>query len=119
MASPTQVKGQWAEAESVKYLQAKGWRIVERNFFTQFGELDIVAYDKDTLVFVEVKSFDYPYQGTDPAENVHYGKQRKLIKTAKVYLTRLKRHPFCRFDVITLIRYPELRLEHHVGAFHA
>jgi putative endonuclease len=119
MPGPTQVIGALGETEAAGYLQGAGFRIEARNFFTPFGELDIVAWDGETLVFVEVKAFEWPLRGGGPAENVHYNKQRKIAKAAGVYLKRMKKHPYCRFDVVTVIRNPILKLEHYVGAFTA
>lgn len=119
MPGPTQLIGALGESEAAEFLQSAGFRIEARNFFTTFGEIDIVAWDKETLVFVEVKAFEWPLRGGDPAENVHYNKQRKIVKAARVYLSRKKKHPYCRFDVVTVIRNPTLKLEHYVGAFTA
>ncbi len=104
MPAPTQAFGAWGESEAVRFLEKAGYRIEARNFFTRLGELDIVAWDKDTLVFVEVKAFDYAMPSSHPGDNVHASKQRKLIKTATLYLNKFKQQPpLCRFDVITLI----------------
>ena len=117
MPGPTQIIGALGEDEAATYLQSAGYSIEARNFFTPFGELDLVAWHGETLVFVEVKAFEWPLRGGDPAENVHWNKQRKLVKAATLYLSKKKKHPFCRFDVITIIRHPTLKLVHYVGAF--
>ena len=119
MPGPTQIIGALGEDEAADYLQSAGYHIEARNFFTPFGELDLVAWDGETLVFVEVKAFEWPLRGGSPADNVHWNKQRKLVRAATLYLAKKKKHPFCRFDVITIIRNPILKLEHYVGAFTA
>lgn len=92
--------GQQAERLAEKYLIKKGWYVVARNFATSVGEIDRIMCDQNTLVFVEVRlRIDKCAQ-----ESVTWAKQRKLIKTAHVFL---KKHPsFCewpmRFDVIAM-----------------
>lgn len=66
-----------------------GYKIEERNYKNIIGEIDIIAYDKDTLCFVEVKT----KSGSDfgmPEEMVNSKKQRKIIKTAQLYLLEKK-----------------------------
>jgi putative endonuclease len=110
--------GDWGEAEAARHLETKGYLIVGRQVRTGLGEIDLVALDRETLVFVEVKALErIPDDGVDPAENVHRRKQRRLGLAARAYLAGLDREPYCRFDVVTLVREPALRVEHHAGAF--
>lgn len=109
--------GAWGEDLAAQHLQSCGMTVLERNVRSSFGELDIVAQDGDTLVFVEVKAFEQLALGADPAENVHRAKQRRIGRCALQYLTRFQREPLCRFDVVTVVRAPQFRLEHHAGAF--
>lgn len=109
--------GDWGEAEAARHLEAKGLRIVGRQVRTGLGEIDLVAFDGETLVFIEVKALRRALGGVDPAENVHAGKRRRLGLAARAYLAGMDREPFCRFDVVTLVREPALRVEHHAGAF--
>jgi putative endonuclease len=104
-------RGKRAEDRAAAHLRAQGYRIVERNFRCRAGELDIVARDGDTLVFVEVRSRARGHRG-DALETVTRAKQTQLIRVARVYLA-MQRPAFrsCRFDVvgitagaITLIR---------------
>ena len=95
-------KGKEGEDKACSYLKKQGYRIIERNFRTDFGEIDIIAGHKKCTVFVEVKS-----RGSDsfamPEENVGPKKQRRIIKSAEVYL--LERGLYgteCRFDIISL-----------------
>ena len=98
-------------------MESKGLAILRRNVRTDAGELDLLAWDKDTLVFVEVKAFERLSQGADPAENVHFAKQKRLGRIARIILAGFQPEPFCRFDVVTLVRQPQFRVEHHPGAF--
>lgn len=109
--------GDWGEALAAGHLEAQGYEILERNFRSELGELDLVAWGKGELVFVEVKAFERLPAGSDPAENVHRAKQRRIGRCASLYLMRYKRPPRCRFDVVTVVREPELRLQHFEGAF--
>jgi putative endonuclease len=91
-----------ARGESVASdaLVRRGYRIIERNCRSRWGELDLVAYDGDTLVFVEVKARRSPQFG-DPAYAVDRRKQTRLIRLAERYLLRRRLgEPPCRFDVV-------------------
>ena len=92
--------GRTAESEAERFLRRKGYRIVERNLRTVFGELDLVARQGDVLVFVEVKARrtgahgGAPYAVTGP-------KQARLARLAAHYLAQRRLgHPPCRFDVV-------------------
>jgi len=77
--------GKTGEDEAVKYLEGRGYRIIERNHRQKWGELDIVAKAPDkTLVFVEVKAISQPGD-ISPEENLKYDKLRKLRRTAALY----------------------------------
>ena len=109
--------GDWGEEQAAQHLLASGLKVLHRNVRTDAGEIDIIAADGDTFVFVEVKTFEHLNPGADPAENVHHAKQRRIGRAAGIYLSRFKREPFCRFDVITVVRAPQYRLQHFIGAF--
>ena len=84
-------------------LESKGMRILDRNFRSRHGEIDLIARDGEALVFVEVKGRKDDRCG-DPAEAVTFSKQRVIRDTARVYLMR-KRLPEetpCRFDVVSI-----------------
>ncbi|TXS94919.1 YraN family protein [Parahaliea aestuarii] len=89
------------ENRAAEYLQQQGLRLVGRNIRYRGGELDIVALDGDTLVFVEVRARSNPrYAGA--AASVDRRKQRKLQLAASLFLRsqpRWRNYP-CRFDVI-------------------
>ncbi|MGH7442244.1 MAG: YraN family protein, partial [bacterium] len=63
--------GLWGEEAAARHLQAKGFRVLQRRWRTKCGELDLVAEDRGTLVFVEVKACRVVRAGSHSAENVH------------------------------------------------
>lgn len=98
-------RGDAAETAACRYLRDKGLELVERNFRCRFGELDIIARDGDTLVFVEVRCRNNPRFG-NAAESVDLRKQQRLIRAASAYLSRHYQYELpCRFDVIEATQY--------------
>ncbi|MBI4697604.1 MAG: YraN family protein [Nitrospirae bacterium] len=93
--------GQKGEELAVKFLKRKGYRIIEQNYRTSMGEIDIIARDKDTIVFVEVKARESLVYGL-PFEAVNNVKKRKIANAALLYLKRFKQVPPCRFDVMSI-----------------
>ena len=79
--------GKLGEELAVQYLLGKRYKIIERNFWKPWGELDIVSKDKDgTLAFVEVKTLkDYPGGFLEPEDNLTRAKLKKLERTASLY----------------------------------
>ena len=96
----TQKIGKFGEDEAEKYLRKKGYKILERNFNCRRGEIDIIALDKDEIVFIEIKaraSLKYGY----PSEAVTKYKLKHIYKTAEYYLyTRKLQNQNTRIDVI-------------------
>ena len=84
-------------------LVLSGYRIVEVNYRTRYGEIDIVARDGDELVFVEVKTKRSKEYGP-PEEEVDGRKQQKLTRMALMYLAEKRggHDAACRFDVVTV-----------------
>ncbi len=78
--------GEKGEELAALYLTDEGYRIIERNYRCRFGEIDIVAEENDTLVFVEVRAKSGRSFGT-PEESVTAAKKERLITTALTYLT--------------------------------
>lgn len=72
--------GNLAEDKATRYLQDRGFEIVQRNFSCRFGEIDIIALKDDVIHFVEVKS------GQNPFEQITPSKLSKVIKTSQWYL---------------------------------
>ena len=96
----TQGAGERAERLAERFLASRGMTIVERNFRRRCGELDLVARDGDTLVFVEVRTRNRPDRG-DALETVGADKRRRIARVAQIYLQ--DRRPDARsmrFDVI-------------------
>jgi len=96
-------RGKLAEDAAVQYLQSQGYRIVERNFRSLLGEIDIITEHEGYLVFVEVRSRRGSRFGL-PQETVNSTKQGKVRRMATQYL-KLKgawQRP-CRFDVVGVI----------------
>lgn len=95
--------GNKGEDYAVKLLKKAHYKITERNFTVRGGEIDIIAEDKGTLVFVEVKMRKTKEYGA-PAEYVSLYKRKRLIYAASCYLERMGRNvPQCRFDVVEII----------------
>jgi putative endonuclease len=93
--------GERGERLAATYLKKNGYHIVERNFKTSLGEIDIVAWDSDTLVFVEVKTRESIEYGM-PFESVNTAKRRKISRVALLYLKKFEELPLCRFDVLSI-----------------
>lgn len=93
--------GGFYEERACEYLKEKGLEILERNFRIRQGEIDIVARDKGTLVFVEVKYRKSSLAGL-PEEAVTYKKQRQISRVTLFYLSfhKLPLSTPCRFDVV-------------------
>lgn len=108
----TAIEGENAACE---YLKKKGYVVLERNYSCPVGELDIIAKDGDTVVFVEVKSRTGTQFG-QPEDSVGLQKRRKIILTARYWASAHTRDcaKGCRFDVVAVLR-GEIR--HTVNAF--
>ncbi len=93
--------GRMAEDRAATLLEGRGYRIVDRNYREKRGELDIIAWDGDVLVFVEVRARRGEDFG-DVAESIGVAKQAAVIRTARGYLRchDLEQVPV-RFDVVT------------------
>jgi putative endonuclease len=85
--SPNQKIGQIGENIACKYLQNKGFTILERNFTLKCGEIDIIAHKGEELRFIEVKATKYKGEMSffKPEDNVHRRKMAKLARTCLVY----------------------------------
>lgn len=95
-------KGKQKEQQAVEFLQRKGYNILSRNFRTRFAEIDIVAKDGGTLVFVEVRSRAYVSLGR-PEESINKRKQKKLTMAASAFLAGYRQNfDAVRFDVVAI-----------------
>lgn len=90
--------GNIGEDYAVKFLKKHKYKILERNYMKKCGEIDIIAENKEYLVFVEVKT-RHTDSLTQPYEAVDFRKRRKIIKTAEMYMYKNKLNRYCRFDV--------------------
>jgi putative endonuclease len=100
---PRREVGQGGEQRAAEYLKRQGYTIVERNWRTPFGELDIVARLGKELVFVEVRTLE-SRNLLFPEESVGAGKQRRLARLATAYVQHAKFEGDWRIDVIAIDR---------------
>lgn len=100
--SPTQDQGDEAEGWAERHLEQKGYRLVERNFSTRLGEIDLIMEKKDTLIFVEVRERNSTQYGS-PAETVTPRKQARIGKAALMFLkTHHLYNKNLRFDIVAI-----------------
>lgn len=94
-------RGAAAEALAAEFLLAQGLVIVARNYRCRMGEIDLIARDRDTLVFIEVRLRSNAAFG-GAAASITASKRQRIAFAAKHYLGKLGREPACRFDAILL-----------------
>lgn len=95
--------GDEGENRVVNYLKNKGYRILERNWRTKEGEIDIIAQELETIIFVEVKTM--PNATKDMLSKVlNYQKQQRIVKTSKRFLLKHREYndKFIRYDVVVI-----------------
>jgi putative endonuclease len=110
MAGARAVAGERAEALAAEFLAAQGLSILQRNFRRRCGELDLIARDGDTLVFVEVRLRTRSDFGGAGA-SITAKKRARIAAAAGLYLARLSRTPPCRFDAVLLDAIDPTRIE--------
>ncbi len=89
--------GNLAEDRAVKYLQNRDFLVLDRNYYSRFGEIDIIAIKDQVLHFIEVKSGSY-----NPIYKITRAKLSKIEKTAQIYISKKRLDlDFC-FDAIIL-----------------
>jgi putative endonuclease len=109
--------GRKSELLALDYVRSLGFRVAAAPYRTKTGEVDIVAWDGDMLVFIEVKA----RRNGDPPENaVGSRKRERIIRAARAYISRYRHHEVSfRFDILSVTSYekhrPEFRL--HRDAF--
>ena len=114
-------QGDAAEERACRHLGRSGFTIVERNYRTKGGEIDIVARKGDVLVFVEVRSREVAGFGT-PEESVTPAKRRRIVVAARRYLSNVPPSAWreARFDVIAIEGSGDAaELRHYPAAFDA
>ena len=103
--------GKEGEEIARKYLENKGYKIIECNYRTKRAEIDIIArsakrgfggYNKDTLVFVEVRTKQHEQFGS-PEETINYQKRIKLKRNAAAYIHRKRYYGPYRIDAVCLV----------------
>lgn len=108
--------GSAGEDVAARFLISKGFKILQRNYFTRYGEIDIIAADSEYIVFAEVKT--RRNKNVLPCEAVGYTKQKRIISTAAIYLNTHENNLQPRFDIIEV--WPtdgRYKLRHIKGAF--
>ena len=111
--------GALGEQFALEYLLEKNYQILETNWVCGHKEVDIIAKDGDTIVFVEVKT-RHSKCLVDPEITVDYYKQRHLIWAANSYVNRFQYDLYVRFDIIAIVVNPnnEKKIEHIIDAFY-
>lgn len=102
MSGDSKKIGALGEAMAADYLTHKGYSVVQKNYHTRYGEIDIIAKDKEYIVFVEVKTRNETAMYS-PSEAVNSAKRKRLLKSAILYLEAFPTTLQPRMDVIEII----------------
>ncbi|TJX16202.1 YraN family protein [Tissierella creatinini] len=111
------IRGRTGEELGRDYLHSKGYSILETNYKNKIGEIDLIAMDKDILVFIEVKtrtstSYGYAF------EAVNLRKQKKIIHTSMLYIKYKNFGHFqLRYDIIEVYLMKDIKINHLINAF--
>ncbi len=118
MKTPKQITGSEGEQRAARYLTSKGYRIVEYNWKCSRAEIDIIAFDGDVLVFIEVKTRSYDTLG-QPEDFVSSKKMNLISEAANLYMQKIQHQWEIRFDIVSIIKKPndEWRIEHFEDAW--
>jgi TIGR00252 family protein len=112
----TRLKGRSGEEIAAEYLKKHGYEILDKNFTTEIGEIDIVAAHGGYIVFVEVKARLNDKYGF-AADSVDYHKRKKINQVASQYIKKFRLFDCAvRFDVIEVYT-EDRRVEHIINAF--
>lgn len=104
MAKTGRQIGDEGEDIAAAYLESKGWLILDRNYFFEKAEVDIVAYDHTQIIFVEVKSRSGTYFGR-PEEYVTPQKEKLVKKAAEAWVYERKMDTaLVRFDIVSIVK---------------
>ena len=118
--------GDYGERAARRYLRKNGYRIIKKNFVADENEIDIIAADKTTEIFVEVKTRTVGIENPNeprPASSVDAKKQRGIIKAARFYAAYNPTKKRKRFDIIEVYvnqnskRYSLAEIKHLIGTF--
>jgi len=107
--------GRYGEKLAADFLIRRGCKIIDKNFQTAYGEIDLIAQKNDELLFVEVKTrtksnFGFPELAVDNKKISH------LLKAAQIYLHHKQRHKFWRLDIIS-VEIDKLNRRAHIRHF--
>jgi putative endonuclease len=109
--------GRTGEDRAARFLIDRGYRILERNYSTRSGEIDLIALHQGTVAFIEVKTRSNDAFGA-PELAVNHRKQQRMIKAALGYIRSRKLHQVpCRFDVVAISTASEQQVELIQNAF--
>ncbi|MEX1376383.1 MAG: YraN family protein [Eubacteriales bacterium] len=109
--------GDKGESAACRYLENKGYKIVQQNYRTRYGEVDIIAMDKETLVFAEVKLRTGSQFGRG-LEAITKHKIDKIHGAAMDYIQKnYEMEPDCRFDVVEISKGTRMEILHIENAF--
>jgi len=109
--------GRTGEDQAARFLVSRGYRILERNYRTRSGEIDLIALHQGTVAFIEVKTRSNDAYGA-PELAVNHRKQQRMIKAALGYIKFKKLHQVpCRFDVVAISTANEQQVELIQNAF--
>ena len=109
-------QGEDAELACCSYLVSQGLKLVSKNFSCRFGEIDIIMLERSVLVFVEVRFRKNDLFG-GALESITYNKQQKLRKTAELFLQQNKQYQQARFDVVSVSKNTQTRLNRSLYSF--
>ena len=105
--------GKFGENLAVNFLKNKGYKIIQRNFRTKYGEIDIIAEKGNFIIFIEVKFRKKRIFGT-AEESINYGKLKKIKQTAEYYLNNFyKGNKNPRIDVIAINSFEKIDIFHY------
>jgi putative endonuclease len=111
--------GRAGEKQAVRFLRRLRYRIVTQNYRCSQGEIDVIALDGKTIVFVEVKTRT-DRDHADPQDAVNRAKQAHIVRAARFFLRQTgSEHRECRFDIVAIVRGPDgsMAVEHIADAF--
>jgi len=96
--------GKLSEKLALKFLKKHGYKILDINYRCPLGEVDIIAAEKDTVVFIEVRSRSKSHCGF-PFESINFTKKKHIIRSALFYQKRHKLYQYnIRFDVVSILK---------------
>ncbi len=117
MSLAKKILGREGEDRAAQFLKKQGYKILERNYSTPQGEIDLIALHRGEVVFVEVKTRTNDAYGA-PELAVNPRKQQRMVKAALGYIKYKKLHQVpCRFDVVAISAATEKEIDLIENAF--